>query len=104
MYDSFSPALSTFNFLKGVLHSMFAKNYFPVFVVSHLSFQCRHDFVHGQFKENLQKMPDEPKKQEMLLRMLILEMLLIAKDEHMQQRDRASQLQQIFKRRYEFWK
>eukprot|EP00795_Rhopilema_esculentum_P002848 gene2848-1083_t len=64
--------------------------------------QCRHDFVHGQFKENLFQMPSEPRKQEMLLRMLILEMLLVSKDENMARKDSTSHLHQIFKRRHPF--
>ena len=45
-------------------------------------------------------MPSEPRKQEMLLRMLILEMLLVSKDENMARKDSTSHLHQIFKRRY----
>eukprot|EP00794_Sanderia_malayensis_P020492 gene20492-22508_t len=60
--------------------------------------QCRHYFVNGVFKKNLSKLGDDHnKKQEMLLRMVILEMLLVSKDEaNTVQKDKKSHLQHVF--------
>ena len=65
----------------------------------HSCFQCRHDFVYGKFRENFFQISDDLKKQEMLLRMLILETLLVVKDESIGRKERTNHLQQVIKRK-----